>query len=54
MGSVATFGVESRVICERDQFTSQLGFPQFPCSAGLCGGPENVLRRDELEGTINR
>jgi amidase len=32
----------------------QLGFPQFPCSAGLCGGPENVLRRDELEGTINR
>jgi hypothetical protein len=34
--------------------SSQLDFPQFPSGVGLCGGPENVLCCDELEGTINR
>jgi hypothetical protein len=32
----------------------QLDFPQFLSGAELCGGPEDVLCCDELEGTINR
>ena len=31
----------------------QLDFPQFLSCAGLCGGPEDVLGGDEVEGAID-
>jgi len=35
-------------------FPPKLDFPQFLSCAGLCGGPEDVLGGDELEGAIDR
>ncbi len=36
------------------RMSPKLDFPQFLSCAGLCGGPEDVLGGDELEGAIDR
>jgi len=47
-------GVEGVIAPIYDYPEAQLDFPQFLSCAGLCGGPEDVLGGDELEGAIDR